>query len=454
MCEPRIRCVHRLLLVFLLCAGAGCESTSRSVCLDEPKAYGCWADIRPSPGRLNRSTGAAVDLDFVDPGLAARLRLAPKMTITLRQAAAFPAELLSVGVQDTGLRVAVPPEVLKLFGDGDAVINIAIGAGSVDVPVRLFFGPQFIRSNVLELPLDSGAKPVKWAGLRKKEGIDLFTFEPLESPMGINRFVRYRVGDFKVQRIGATDIQQTSSCAPAVGPNNYFSACYNSLTDSQRLRLIEPNARPAGTALESEFYLELIRGKRDPSPVSDIQDDLLLVPGRLPDGVSVFAAATPGSTLLTEVQQLPLGMPVRSLATGDLNQDGLTDILVWTGDVAKVYLRMSRDSFREDDLALSAFLTSRLRLIEQEAPITALAIGNIDGSGQPDVLAASTKNIRWISFEKGVGLQNEPFELPLPPIWLGTVKQLAVADLDNDKLDDLTVVTEDKVYFLLNTPSR
>lgn len=155
------------------------------------------------------------------------------------------------------------------------------------------------------------------------------------------------------------------------------------------------------------------------------------------DGLPDIAAITAGPTLTVAVQQagggfsplpgIPLNLPngARTLATGDLNQDGKLDYLI-TRDTTNFALALSGDGIGG---------ASSQILVPATANIQASAIGDANGDGRPDFVAASDASggIVSVSLNQGGGA----FALPTTLIGTPNPSRVFVRDFSGDGRADL-----------------
>ncbi|MBL8694547.1 MAG: VCBS repeat-containing protein [Planctomycetes bacterium] len=155
------------------------------------------------------------------------------------------------------------------------------------------------------------------------------------------------------------------------------------------------------------------------------------------DGLPDLAAITAGPALTVAVGQpgggftplpaIPLNLPsgARTLATGDLNQDGKLDYLI-TRDTTNFALALSGDG--------TGGASSQI-LVPATANIHSSAIGDVNGDGRPDFVAASEASggIVSVSLNQGGGA----FALPTTLIGTPHPSRVFVRDFSGDGRADL-----------------
>jgi hypothetical protein len=158
----------------------------------------------------------------------------------------------------------------------------------------------------------------------------------------------------------------------------------------------------------------------------DCDDDLVLA---TPDGPPVFwirdgTTFTAGATLGTTA--------VAALASGDVDRDGDIDLVTGTGSNLSLWRNDGSGTYTLDAPALEAG--------SLVSSVTALALGDVNGDGNPDLLVGQAGDpLRaWLGEPDGTGsfLSNGAVVPPLPL----DVARLQLTDLDGDFDPDLVVV--------------
>ena len=146
------------------------------------------------------------------------------------------------------------------------------------------------------------------------------------------------------------------------------------------------------------------------------------------------------------------GKPNSSIALGDLNNDGCLDMVFgnWTSP-SVVWLNDGTWITNEQRTCMvSGALTSTLTI----TPTKDVAIGDIDGDDDLDIVMANVGTYNRIYWNNGIGhFHEEPFsDFGLPQ---GQSKSVALGDVDNDSDLDLIVGNRDMQNFVyLNDGSR
>lgn len=125
----------------------------------------------------------------------------------------------------------------------------------------------------------------------------------------------------------------------------------------------------------------------------------------------------------------------QAAAAADFDNDGLTDLAVAGTKGLKIWLNNGRGSYRDGSSGLPSGLPTA---------ISALAAGDLDGDFQPDLLIGTGS----ASAAKDVALLNKGGHASFTTVSVGGVTTkatrtvaVAVAELNNDKLDDIVVAT-------------
>lgn len=156
-----------------------------------------------------------------------------------------------------------------------------------------------------------------------------------------------------------------------------------------------------------------------------------------------------GEGPLFPVRVLPLGKPPVAAEAVDLDGDGLTDLAAavsWSGGDEIAIWRGTED---HGLVSVGAMPTTW--------PVIALRSGDINGDGRVDLVALSSfKGTVAVFFGRGDGTMEAARTFVYGPagrIFLGAFPQaLAVADLDQDGLDDVLVVDTKELFILRSTP--
>jgi hypothetical protein len=137
-----------------------------------------------------------------------------------------------------------------------------------------------------------------------------------------------------------------------------------------------------------------------------------------------------------------------SLAVGDLNGDGLADIAIPTsvtdahGDLTRALTVLYQDSASSTGFTTVSVPLPGATLV---GGASAVAIGDLNGDGRPDLALASVnddkvvpllKDVADSGFTPGTALTPETSDLPTPQANLGG---LAIADLNGDGRNDIAV---------------
>jgi hypothetical protein len=89
------------------------------------------------------------------------------------------------------------------------------------------------------------------------------------------------------------------------------------------------------------------------------------------------------------------------------------------------------------------------------SPMRVMALGDIDGDQLVDLVLSDGNALSWIPLTIPAAMEEGLHALPLPagaPAVMD-IKKLAIGELDGNGANDLTLVTDDTAYFLLNTPA-
>ncbi len=122
---------------------------------------------------------------------------------------------------------------------------------------------------------------------------------------------------------------------------------------------------------------------------------------------------------------------VQSVDAVDLNGDGLDDLVVG-------YMSFENSTWRSGiDVLYShkdgTWTRRGLAAIEQRAPITAIAHGDLDGDGKPDLVALTATGETWVYLNDGKGWFTRETASGIPPYPGGCAGfHVRLADLDGD----------------------
>jgi len=179
----------------------------------------------------------------------------------------------------------------------------------------------------------------------------------------------------------------------------------------------------------------LVTGTAPAPPAGSIIDVIAIdVDGDCDDDLIVATTGAPPELWRRDGVDLvdagPIGtVPVSALAAADVDRDGDIDLVVASGGTLLLYRNDGGGTFAADPAALDA--GSRL------TAASALALGDLDGDGNPDLVVgqAGGSLVAWLGSDGG-GFQPSDAAVPAVPL---NVSRLALVDADGDFDPDLVV---------------
>ncbi|TAJ19122.1 MAG: VCBS repeat-containing protein [Planctomycetota bacterium] len=133
--------------------------------------------------------------------------------------------------------------------------------------------------------------------------------------------------------------------------------------------------------------------------------------------------------------QLPFAAgPLDAWAVGDLDADGLTDLVAgvgqnpFVGAIVPHFQRLARPAFASGPLHFPGVTPA------------ALALGDISGDGRLDLVAANSPFAGLSGITVSTGLAGGAFSPPISLAHLGNARRLAIADFDADGRADLALL--------------
>jgi hypothetical protein len=149
-------------------------------------------------------------------------------------------------------------------------------------------------------------------------------------------------------------------------------------------------------------------------------------------------ARSPAAGLFAIVDVFPVGDGPRAIAVADFNADGRLDLAVANenGDDVSVLLNV-------DDPALGPQFSAPVAFVTGDRPLTAAA-GDVDGDGRPDLVTGCrhSADAQILKNTTDPGGTEPSFAAPAAFIAGPWSTSIAVADLDNDGDNDLTLANE------------
>jgi hypothetical protein len=197
-----------------------------------------------------------------------------------------------------------------------------------------------------------------------------------------------------------------------------IGATVTSVLDVERGKLVATDGPAPGGTLVDAIALDVD---------GDCDDDLLVA---TTDGPPVLWLRSGGTFTVGPALG---GSAVTAIAAADVDRDGDIDIVTGTADSLQLWLNDGSGTYTLDqDNKLSA--AGRL------ASLTALALGDLDGDGSPDLVAGQAGDpLRgWVGDAQGSGAFR-PTDAIVPPVPLA-VTRMQMVDIDGDFDPDLAVV--------------
>ncbi len=136
-------------------------------------------------------------------------------------------------------------------------------------------------------------------------------------------------------------------------------------------------------------------------------------------------------------QPLAVSQKIFSLAVGDLNSDGMTDIAYY-GDPKGLYVVLQKkdENSLDEQAKLSWRMRKKIKIDDGLLTPYALVCGDLNNDGRDDLALASRDTIYLVT-QKADGTLAEPVKYPCTSI----PKAIKIADLNGDKVNDLFMLT-------------
>ena len=152
-------------------------------------------------------------------------------------------------------------------------------------------------------------------------------------------------------------------------------------------------------------------------------------------GVTLRNISTPGNISFEAAQSFQTGPDPRYLAVGDLDGDGKTDIIVPGGNSNNTIAII-----RNLSIPGKIVMDNRRDLMATGTPHV-VAIGDMNGDGKPDILAASAGRLAIYPSTSSPG--NFSFSNKIELATTAPVSSICISDLDSDQRPDIIVSNEE-----------
>jgi hypothetical protein len=149
-----------------------------------------------------------------------------------------------------------------------------------------------------------------------------------------------------------------------------------------------------------------------------------------------------------------------NLVAGDLNHDGLTDLVVADNSHSRLDLLLQRKTKPANDPTVRVEINQfpqlwrfEHRKLSVDHEISALALGDFNADGRTDIAYFGTPDKLVIRYQPKSGEWSEKTTLRLPDVpalsWL-----VLAGDLNSDDRDDIAVLGLNQIYLLYQQPNR
>ena len=187
----------------------------------------------------------------------------------------------------------------------------------------------------------------------------------------------------------------------------------------------------------------------------------------------VLAAAVLAGSIRAEDKQatfgfsgpeiFPIDPEINLLHAADLDGDGLTDLIVVNNVRSKINLlynqtgktnaSLPRPGERKEINDLPPGARFRIDSIASEKRISSLVVADLNGDGKPDLAYYGEPKELVVQYNLGSNGWSTPKRWPIDDgqLW---VNSLAAGDLNGDKLTDLVLLGENKIYYLAQNPDH
>jgi hypothetical protein len=154
----------------------------------------------------------------------------------------------------------------------------------------------------------------------------------------------------------------------------------------------------------------------------------------------------------------PLDTQITQLRSGDLDGDGLEDLIVVNNARSKINLlynqtgrtnlEVAKNQRKQELNELPPDARFRLDSIASEKRISSLAIVDLNGDGRPDIAYYGEPKELVVQYNQGTNSWSAPRRWPLDEGLLDA-NALVYGDLNGDKRIDLLLLAENYIYFLV-----